>query len=164
RLAETDRAPLVLYYLEERTREEAARQLGWSLGTFKRRLEQAKARLRERLARRDLALPAGVVGGGAGGGPGRGGGAAPPGGRRRRGGPPRCGRPRRGLPPAARPRRPSRRACCVLRPRHGPGSASPWRCSPAYSPSARAASSPRRRPTRRRRRGPPRSRRITPRN
>src|SRR5262249_17481263 len=54
-LPERYRAPLVLCYLEGRTRDEAARQLGWSLGTLKRRLEQARARLRGRLERRGLA-------------------------------------------------------------------------------------------------------------
>src|SRR5262245_41381493 len=38
-LGERYRAPLVLCYLEGKTRDEAAQQLGWSLGTFKRRLE-----------------------------------------------------------------------------------------------------------------------------
>jgi RNA polymerase sigma factor (sigma-70 family) len=55
-LAEGDRAPLVLCYLEGKTRDEAAHQLGLSLGTFKRRLERAKERLRLRLARRGLTL------------------------------------------------------------------------------------------------------------
>jgi RNA polymerase sigma factor (sigma-70 family) len=52
------RAPLVLCYLEGKARDEAARALGWSLGTLKRRLEQARARLRDRLERRGLALTA----------------------------------------------------------------------------------------------------------
>jgi RNA polymerase sigma factor (sigma-70 family) len=52
------RAPLVLCYLEGRTRDEAARALGWSLGTLKRRLEQGKAGLRARLERRGVSLPA----------------------------------------------------------------------------------------------------------
>jgi RNA polymerase sigma factor (sigma-70 family) len=58
RLPEKYRAPLVLCYLEGNTRDEAAGQLGWSLGTFKRRLEQGRERLRLRLSRRGLALPA----------------------------------------------------------------------------------------------------------
>jgi RNA polymerase sigma factor (sigma-70 family) len=57
RLPERFRAPLVLYYLEERSREEAARDLGWSLGTFKRRLEEARESLRRRLSRRGLTFP-----------------------------------------------------------------------------------------------------------
>jgi RNA polymerase sigma factor (sigma-70 family) len=55
-LSERYRAPLVLCYLEGKTRDEAAQQLGWSLGTFKRRLERAKECLRARLARRGLSL------------------------------------------------------------------------------------------------------------
>jgi RNA polymerase sigma factor (sigma-70 family) len=57
KLADGVRAPLVLCYLEGKTREEAARQLGWSLGTLKRRLDQGRQRLRRRLERRGLALP-----------------------------------------------------------------------------------------------------------
>src|SRR5438270_7876086 len=39
-LSERYRAPLVLCYLEGRTQDEAARQLGWSLTTLRRRLAQ----------------------------------------------------------------------------------------------------------------------------
>jgi RNA polymerase sigma factor (sigma-70 family) len=60
-LPERYRAPLVLCYLEGKTRDEAARQLGWSLTTFKRRLVQARACLRRRLERRGLALPAALL-------------------------------------------------------------------------------------------------------
>ena len=52
------RAPLILCYLEEQTRDEAARQLGLSVRTLKRRLEQGRATLRRRLERRGLALAA----------------------------------------------------------------------------------------------------------
>src|SRR5579875_4126287 len=41
-LPEKYRAPLVLCYLEGRTQDEAARQLGWSKNTFRRRLESAR--------------------------------------------------------------------------------------------------------------------------
>jgi RNA polymerase sigma factor (sigma-70 family) len=58
KLPEKYRAPLVLCYLEGATRDEAAQQLGWSLGTLKRRLEQGRELLRGRLARRDLTLSA----------------------------------------------------------------------------------------------------------
>jgi RNA polymerase sigma factor (sigma-70 family) len=56
-LPERYRAPLVLCYLEDHTRDEAARRLGWSLATLKLRLKQARERLHSRLARRGLALP-----------------------------------------------------------------------------------------------------------
>jgi RNA polymerase sigma factor (sigma-70 family) len=61
RLPERCRAPLVLCYLEGRTRDEAAQQLGWSLGTFKRRLEGGRNLLRSRLTRRGLALSAALL-------------------------------------------------------------------------------------------------------
>jgi RNA polymerase sigma factor (sigma-70 family) len=60
RLPDKFRGPLVLCYLEGRTREEAARQLGWSPSILKSRLEQARDRLRRRLASRGIAL-AGVL-------------------------------------------------------------------------------------------------------
>jgi RNA polymerase sigma factor (sigma-70 family) len=58
RLGERQRAALVLCYLDGKTRDEAARALGWSLSTLQRRLEEGRARLRDRLARRGLTLPA----------------------------------------------------------------------------------------------------------
>jgi RNA polymerase sigma factor (sigma-70 family) len=57
-LPERLRAPLVLYYLEGKARDEAARELGCSLGTLKRRLEEGRARLHARLSRRGLSLAA----------------------------------------------------------------------------------------------------------
>src|SRR5438874_2358342 len=66
RLSERYRVPLVLCYLEGRTRDEAARELGWSLGTLKRRLDEARQRLRARLDRRGLALPAVLLAAGLG--------------------------------------------------------------------------------------------------
>lgn len=48
------RAPLVLCYLSGLTRDEAARELGWSLGTLKRRLEEGRRSLRLRLERRGI--------------------------------------------------------------------------------------------------------------
>jgi RNA polymerase sigma factor (sigma-70 family) len=57
-LSEQLRAPLVLCYLEGATQDEAARQLGWSLNTLKRRLGRGRELLRARLARAGLALPA----------------------------------------------------------------------------------------------------------
>src|SRR5262249_13255741 len=56
RLPDRCRRPLVLCYLEGRTRDEAAEALGWSLGTLKRRLEEGRERLRGRLTRRGLTL------------------------------------------------------------------------------------------------------------
>jgi RNA polymerase sigma factor (sigma-70 family) len=52
------RAAVVLCYWQGRTHEEAAQQLGCARATVKDRLEQARARLRSRLARRGLALSA----------------------------------------------------------------------------------------------------------
>ena len=55
RLPERWRSPLLLCYLSGLTRDEAARQLGWSLGTLKRRLEEGRKALRSRLDRRGIA-------------------------------------------------------------------------------------------------------------
>ena len=54
RLPERLRSPLLLCYLSGLTRDEAAKQLGWSLGTLKRRLEQGRKALRIRLERRGI--------------------------------------------------------------------------------------------------------------
>jgi RNA polymerase sigma factor (sigma-70 family) len=48
-------APVLLCDLEGASQEEAARRLGWPVGTVKSRLSRARARLRERLTRRGLA-------------------------------------------------------------------------------------------------------------
>jgi RNA polymerase sigma factor (sigma-70 family) len=61
RLPEHYRAALVLCYLEGRSRDEAALQLGWSLPTLRGRLERGRAMLHARLVRRGLALSAGLV-------------------------------------------------------------------------------------------------------
>jgi len=52
------RLPLILCYLEGRSQEEAATQLGWSKSTLLRRLEEARAVLRRRLSRRGVVWPA----------------------------------------------------------------------------------------------------------
>jgi RNA polymerase sigma factor (sigma-70 family) len=57
-LPEKYRAPLVLCYLEGHTQEEAARQLGWSTGATRGRLDRGRDHLRKRLARRGLSLSA----------------------------------------------------------------------------------------------------------
>jgi RNA polymerase sigma factor (sigma-70 family) len=57
-LAEEYRTPLLLCNLEGRTQEEAARQLGCSLSTVRRRLEVGRGLLHGRLSRRGLSLSA----------------------------------------------------------------------------------------------------------
>jgi RNA polymerase sigma factor (sigma-70 family) len=61
RLDDRHRAALVLCYLEGKTRDQAAAQLGWSLTTLQRRLEEGRECLRARLARRGLGLPAALL-------------------------------------------------------------------------------------------------------
>jgi RNA polymerase sigma factor (sigma-70 family) len=60
-LREAYRLPVVLCDLEGRTQEEAAGLLGWTLGSLRGRLLRGRAHLKARLARRGLALPAGIV-------------------------------------------------------------------------------------------------------
>src|SRR5262249_44736685 len=60
-LPERCRAVLVLCCLEGLTQDEAARQLGCSRSTLKRRLEEGRARLRKQLVRHGLTLPAALL-------------------------------------------------------------------------------------------------------
>jgi RNA polymerase sigma factor (sigma-70 family) len=55
-LPEAYRLPILLCCLEGKTQEEAARQLGWTAGSVKGRLERGRARLHGRLVRRGLSL------------------------------------------------------------------------------------------------------------
>ncbi len=61
RLPEKHRTAIVLCCLEGLTIEEAARRLRCTSGAVRGRLAQARSRLRGRLARRGVAVPAGVV-------------------------------------------------------------------------------------------------------
>src|SRR5262249_4287339 len=56
RLPDKYRAPLLLCCVQGRTRDEAARQLGWTLGVLRGRLDRGRELLRSRLARRGIAL------------------------------------------------------------------------------------------------------------
>ncbi len=58
RLPTRYRAPLVHCLLEGATQDEAARELGWSLRTLKRRLQRGRELMQGRLARRGLTLAA----------------------------------------------------------------------------------------------------------
>ena len=55
------RVPIVLCDLEGKTRQEAARQLGWPEGTVATRLAKARAMLTKRFARHGLAVSAGTL-------------------------------------------------------------------------------------------------------
>ena len=61
RLSSNDRIAVVLCYLEGLTHEEAADRLGWPVGTVKGRLSRAREKLRARLTRRGVALPAAAI-------------------------------------------------------------------------------------------------------
>jgi RNA polymerase sigma factor (sigma-70 family) len=62
RLPEKYRAPLILCYLQGKTHESAARELGCPSGSMSHRLARGRELLRQRLSRRGLTLTAGLVG------------------------------------------------------------------------------------------------------
>jgi RNA polymerase sigma factor (sigma-70 family) len=61
RLPEKHRAALVLCYLEGKTNEQAAQVLGCPRGSMAARLDEARQRLREKLARRGFVAPAAAI-------------------------------------------------------------------------------------------------------
>jgi RNA polymerase sigma factor (sigma-70 family) len=61
RLPEKYRAPVVLCFLEGKTHEQAARELGWAKSSLTTRLGRARELLQERLAWRGLTLSAGLL-------------------------------------------------------------------------------------------------------
>jgi RNA polymerase sigma factor (sigma-70 family) len=60
-LPDKHRLPLLLCYLDGKSRDEAAKQLGWSIGALKGHLQRGRIRLRARLARRGVTLSAGLL-------------------------------------------------------------------------------------------------------
>jgi RNA polymerase sigma-70 factor (ECF subfamily) len=60
-LPDACRVPAWLCYLEGKTNEQAARELGWPTGSMSRRLDKARRLLRQRLLNRGLAVLTGVV-------------------------------------------------------------------------------------------------------
>ncbi|QEL15381.1 sigma-70 family RNA polymerase sigma factor [Limnoglobus roseus] len=60
RLPEKYRSPLIACYLEDRTQDETAAWLGWSLSTVRRRLDAGRELLRHRLTARGVTLGSGA--------------------------------------------------------------------------------------------------------
>ncbi|HKB05413.1 MAG TPA: sigma-70 family RNA polymerase sigma factor [Gemmataceae bacterium] len=63
RLPDRFRAPLITCYLRGLTQDEAARALGWSLSTLRRRLDRGRELLRSRLVTRGATLGGGLAAG-----------------------------------------------------------------------------------------------------
>ncbi len=63
RLPDPLRAAVLECFVREKTQDEAAKTLGWSLSTLRRRLDQAKELLRNRLTARGATLSAGLLAG-----------------------------------------------------------------------------------------------------
>lgn len=61
RLPDRYRTPLVLYYLADKTHEQAARELRWPKSAVTARLTKARELLQRRLTRRGFTLPAGLL-------------------------------------------------------------------------------------------------------
>src|SRR5262245_35841806 len=61
RLPDSTRLPLMLCYLEGRSRDEAAAHLGRTLNSLKKSMEKGREELRKRLRRRGVALSAGLL-------------------------------------------------------------------------------------------------------
>lgn len=61
KLPDKYRAPLVLFYLEGKSREDVARQLGWTMHSVKGRLERGRDLLRQRLTKRGVVLSVGTL-------------------------------------------------------------------------------------------------------
>jgi RNA polymerase sigma factor (sigma-70 family) len=61
RLPDGYRLPLLLCYLEGKSRDEAAGELGWTVNRVRGQLERGRERLRKRLERRGIALSAGLL-------------------------------------------------------------------------------------------------------
>jgi len=62
RLPEKFRAPLILCYLQSKTNEQAAQELGWPVGSISKRLAEGRDLLRERLSHRGITLSAAGLG------------------------------------------------------------------------------------------------------
>jgi len=62
RLPARYRVPLILCYLEGKTNQEAARELGWACGSMSRYLNRARELLRRRLLARGYPIPAAMLG------------------------------------------------------------------------------------------------------